>query len=141
GGGPYARVAASSHAGAGGGDEAELLARALAGLPSQEAGLVVGNGGAEEAEVVLAGRRGGPLTSSTVHTGDCGAATGALNLAVAALAIRTGLAPALRGLAHPCAGDLDDYLTKPGLPVPPDRVLVLSAAPGSVRGAVLLEAP
>ncbi|MCK2216243.1 hypothetical protein MF672_020915 [Actinomadura sp. ATCC 31491] len=61
-------------------------------------------------------------------------------MALAALAVRDGTAPALTGLTAPLAGDLAAYLTKPGLPGPARRALALTAAPGSVRGAVLLEA-
>ncbi|MEV0199999.1 hypothetical protein AB0H81_26715, partial [Nonomuraea sp. NPDC050691] len=88
---------------------------------------------------VLAGAPGALLTASTALAGDCQAATGALNIALAALAVRDGVAPALIGLADPRTGDLAAYVTKPGLG-PVERALALTAAPGSVRGAVLLGA-
>ncbi|GAA1007864.1 hypothetical protein Aple_044060 [Acrocarpospora pleiomorpha] len=130
GGTPYARVLGTSHAG---------------GLLDERPGLVIGAGtgggdDAEEAAAVLAALPGVPLTASAGLTGDCQAATGALNIALGALAIRDGVAPALTGLAAPAVGGLADYLSKPNLPEPVERALVLSAAPGSVRGAVLLGA-
>ncbi len=139
GGSPYARVLGTSHVS---GPFDGLTG--LAGL-TEPLDLVVGaaTGGdddAEEAASVLAALPGVPLTASAGLTGDCQAATGALNIALAALAIRDGVAPALTGLATPAAGDLADYLGEPDLPEPARRALVLSSAPGSVRGAVLLGA-
>ncbi|MFD2349946.1 hypothetical protein ACFSTC_12150 [Nonomuraea ferruginea] len=78
------------------------------------------------------------LTSSAALIGDCQAASGAMNIAMAALAVRDGIAPALTGLARPVAGDLGRYLTDPVLPGPVEQALALTAAPGSVSGAVLL---
>ncbi|WP_062432618.1 beta-ketoacyl-[acyl-carrier-protein] synthase family protein [Herbidospora daliensis] len=139
GGTPYAKVLGLSHVG---GPFDGLTG--LAGL-TEPFDLVVGaatGGGddAEEAASVLAALPGVPLTASAGLTGDCQAATGALNIALAALAIRDGVAPALTGLATPVEGGPADYLTEPELPEPARRALVLSAAPGSVRGAVVLGA-
>ncbi|MDA0646412.1 beta-ketoacyl-[acyl-carrier-protein] synthase family protein [Nonomuraea ferruginea] len=108
------------------------------------AGVVVGVGAGssrdrEEAAAVL-GAAGGVLTSSAALIGDCQAASGAMNIAMAALAVRDGIAPALTGLARPVAGDLGRYLTDPVLPGPVEQALALTAAPGSVSGAVLLGA-
>ncbi|MCA2220968.1 beta-ketoacyl-[acyl-carrier-protein] synthase family protein [Nonomuraea aurantiaca] len=156
GGRPYARVMGTGHASGGnptttdptttgqavGGD---LVARVLARLPGARPELVVGAGtgvpdDAEEAAVVLAALPGAVLTTSAGLTGDCQAATGAMNIAMAALAIRDCIAPALTGLVEPHAGDPASYVTKPDLPDPIGQALVLTAAPGSVRGAVLLGA-
>jgi 3-oxoacyl-[acyl-carrier-protein] synthase II len=138
---------ATSHAGAGEGEDArEPIERGLAALPGLNPGLVLGaatglDSDAEEAATVLRALPGVLLTTSSGQIGDCQAATGAMNIAMGALAIREGVAPALTGLTRPHAGDLGSYLTKPDLPAPVDQTLVLSAAPGSVRGAVLLGAP
>ncbi|MEV7967001.1 beta-ketoacyl-[acyl-carrier-protein] synthase family protein [Sphaerisporangium sp. NPDC088356] len=146
GGRPYARVLGTSHAGAGGDDGREPIARGLTRLPQARPDLVVGAGtggshDAEEAAAVLEAAPGAVLTTSAGATGDCQAATGAMNIALAALAIRDGIAPALTGLASPHVGDLDSYVTKPNLPDPVGQALVLTSAPESVRGAVLLGAP
>ncbi|MEV0144403.1 MULTISPECIES: beta-ketoacyl-[acyl-carrier-protein] synthase family protein [unclassified Nonomuraea] len=160
GGRPYAKVLGTGHASGG---DAGSVARSIARLADSYgsrgssgspgvatgtdagpgAGLVVGaaNGTADdgaEAAAVLAGVPGGRLTASTALAGDCQAATGAMNIALGALAVRDGVAPALTGLADPLAGDLTAYVTKPGLDGPVERALALTAAPGSVRGAVLL---
>lgn len=140
GGRPYARVLGTSHASPGQ-DGAEPIARGLARLPRARPGLVVGAGTSDEAAAVLGALPGALLTTSAGLTGDCQAATGALNLAVAALAIRDGIAPALVRLSTPEAGDLGSYVTKPDLAEPVTEALALTAAPGSVRGAVLLGAP
>ncbi|QYC42710.1 3-oxoacyl-[acyl-carrier-protein] synthase 2 [Nonomuraea coxensis DSM 45129] len=151
---PYAKVAATRHAGEPeqhtpdppGGPLGGLLDALLGGLLGGQAPeLVIGaaTGGPEdgaEAAAVRAAAPGAPLTGTAALTGDCQAATGALNVALAALAVRDGIAPALTGLTAPLAGDLTAYLTEPDLPAPARRVLALTAAPGSVRGAVLLEA-
>lgn len=139
GGTPYARVLAASHVS---GPFDGLTG--LAGL-AEPLDLVVGaatGGGddAEEAASVLAALPGVPLTASAGLTGDCQAATGALNIALGALAVRDGVAPALTGPATPAAGTSADYLGEPELPEPARRALVLSSAPGSVRGAVVLGA-
>ncbi|GAA2266129.1 hypothetical protein GCM10010149_02960 [Nonomuraea roseoviolacea subsp. roseoviolacea] len=162
---PYAKVLGTGHAN---GDaaphtdaDADAVARSIArafavasgpttaatsaAASGAVAGLVVGAadgtaGDGAEAAAVLAGASGARLTASTALAGDCQAASGALNIALAALAVRDGVAPALTGLAAPRAGDLAAYVTKPGLDGPVDRAMALTAAPGSVRGAVLLGA-
>jgi 3-oxoacyl-[acyl-carrier-protein] synthase II len=136
GGRAYAKVIGTSHAG---GDE-EPIKRSFTRIPGARPELVVGAGDVEEAAVVLEALPGAMITTSAGLTGDCHAATGAMNLAMAALAVRDGIAPALTGLAEPYAGDPASYVTKPELPGPVGQALVLTAAPGSVRGAVLLEA-
>ncbi|WP_154697852.1 hypothetical protein [Lentzea guizhouensis] len=54
--------------------------------------------------------------------------------------MRDGVAPAIPGLTSPRAGTVESYVTKPELPATPAKALVLSAAPGSVRGGTLLGA-
>ncbi|MFI7679276.1 beta-ketoacyl-[acyl-carrier-protein] synthase family protein [Actinophytocola sp. NPDC049390] len=142
---PYARVLDSAHVGAGGGDERALVDRSLAAVPTDGVALVVGAatggpGDAVEAGAVLDAVPGGQLTATTGLTGDARSVTGALNLALAALALRDGTAPALPALSTPHTGGVDAYVTKPDLSGPVGRALVLSAAPGSVRGAVVLGA-
>ncbi|MEY7970864.1 beta-ketoacyl synthase N-terminal-like domain-containing protein [Saccharomonospora xinjiangensis] len=142
---PYARVAASSHSSATGMDEQALIERGIAAVAPEGADLVVGSavGGerdAEEARAVLASVPGGPLTASAGLTGDVRSATGALNLALGALAIADGVAPALADLARPRVGSVENYLRKPDAVSGVRTALVLSSAPGSVRGATLLEA-
>ncbi|TKK84013.1 3-oxoacyl-ACP synthase [Herbidospora galbida] len=139
GGSPYARVLGAGHVG-GPFDGLTGLAGLTGPLDLVVGAATGGDDDAEEAASVLAALPGVPLTASAGLTGDCQAATGALNIALAALAIRDGVAPALTGLATPAAGTLADYLSEPELPEPARRALVLSAAPGSVRGAVLLGA-
>ncbi|MEV4067147.1 beta-ketoacyl-[acyl-carrier-protein] synthase family protein [Nonomuraea dietziae] len=141
GGRPYARVAGTRHAA---GEGAEPVARSLA-LPGAAPGLVVGAAtglprDGEEAAAVLARMPGALLTASAALIGDCQAATGAMNIALAALAVRDGLAPALTGLTAPLAGDRGSYVTRPELAGPMAGALALTAAHDSVRGAVLLEA-
>ncbi|KAB8190951.1 3-oxoacyl-ACP synthase [Nonomuraea phyllanthi] len=142
GGTPYARVEGTRHAAGG---DAGTVGRSLALLGGQAPGLVIGAGtglpeDADEAAAVLEQAPGALLTSTAGLTGDCQAATGALNIALGALAVRERIAPALTGLTAPFAGDLASYVTKPDLPGPVRRALALTAAGGSVRGAVLLEA-
>lgn len=142
---PYARVLGSAHASAGAGDERSLVERTIAALPTEGVDLVVGaatGGATDEAEAgaVLDAVPSARLTATTGLTGDAGAATGALNLALAALALRDGVAPAIPGLTSPRAGTVESYVTKPELPATPAKALVLSAAPGSVRGGTLLGA-
>ncbi|SDF44744.1 3-oxoacyl-[acyl-carrier-protein] synthase II [Lentzea fradiae] len=142
---PYARVLGSAHASGGADDERSLVERALAGLPTEGVDLVVGaatGGATDEAEAgaVLDTVPSARLTATAGLTGDAGAATGALNLALAALALRDGVAPAITGLDSPRAGTVESYVTKPELPATPAKALVLSAAPGSVRGGTLLGA-
>jgi 3-oxoacyl-[acyl-carrier-protein] synthase II len=142
---PYARVLDSAHVGAGGTDERALVDRSLAAVPTDGVALVVGSatgdaGDAVEAGAVLDAVPGGLLTATAGLTGDLRSVTGALNLALAALALRDGTAPALPALSTPHVGTVDAYVTKPDLSGPAGRALVLSAAPGSVRGAVLMGA-
>ncbi|MGC5015540.1 beta-ketoacyl synthase N-terminal-like domain-containing protein [Streptosporangium sp. DT93] len=141
GGRPYARVAGTRHAA---GRGAEPVARSLA-LPGAAPGLVIGAAtgvprDGEEAAAVLARMPDALITASAALTGDCQAATGAMNIALAALAVRDGLAPALAGLTGPLAGDPGSYVTRPELDGPVASALALTAAHDSVRGAVLLEA-
>ncbi|GAA3412903.1 hypothetical protein GCM10018952_27460 [Streptosporangium vulgare] len=145
GGRAYARILGTGHAGTAEQDERESIRRSLAGLPAEGAGLVVGAGtggryDADEASVLLELVPDGLLTTSVGQTGDCQAASGAMNLAVAALAIRDGIAPALHGLERPYAGEVESYVRKPHLSEAVGQALVLTAAAGSVRGAVLLGA-
>ncbi|MET9224703.1 beta-ketoacyl-[acyl-carrier-protein] synthase family protein [Lentzea sp. NPDC003310] len=142
---PYARVMGSAHASAGADDERSLVERSIAALPTEGVDLVVGaatGGPTDEAEAsaVLGAVPSARLTATAGLTGDAGAATGALNLALAALALRDGVAPAITGLDDPRAGAVESYVTKPELPTTPAKALVLSAAPGSVRGGTLLGA-
>ncbi|GAA3444540.1 beta-ketoacyl-[acyl-carrier-protein] synthase family protein [Planomonospora venezuelensis] len=140
GGRAYARVAGTAHT-TGAGTEAVLREPPVAGPVELVVG--AGAGGPEdgqEAAAVLDCAPGALLTASAGLTGDCQAATGAMNLVLAALALRERLAPALTGLIAPRAGTIGSYVTKPDLPAPVRRALALTAAHGSVRGAVLLEA-
>lgn len=143
GGRPYASVLGTAHAGHGGSGEEETVTRVLEPLTGAKLVVGAGTGGpddAREAAAVLAALPDAVLTSSAGLTGDCQAATGALNIALGALAVRDGIAPALTGLVTPHAGGPGSYLTKPELAGPAERALVLTAAPGSVRGGVLLGA-
>ncbi|MFG1709985.1 beta-ketoacyl synthase N-terminal-like domain-containing protein [Nonomuraea sp. M3C6] len=142
GGRPYARVEGTRHAG---GEGAEPVRRSLALLDGQAPGLVIGTGtglpaDGDEVAAVLDRAPGALLTSTAALTGDCQAATGAMNIAMGALAVRERIAPALTGLTTPLAGDLASYVTKPDLSGPVRHALALTAANGSVRGAVLLGA-
>lgn len=142
---PYARVLGSAHASAADDDERALVGRALAALPTDGVDLVVGAAtgvAADEAEAgaVLDAVPSARLTATAGLTGDAGSATGALNLALAALALRDGVAPAIPALTGPRVGAVESYVTKPELPATPAKALVLSAAPGSVRGGTLLGA-
>lgn len=144
GGRPYATVLRTRHATAAGGSERDGVRRSLAAVePDDGIGLVLGaaTGGphdAAEAAELFDTLPGALLTTSVGQTGDCQAATGAMNLALGALAVRDGVAPAVAGLQRPAVGAVESYLTKPDLLPAVDRTLVLTAAPGSVRGAVLL---
>ncbi|WP_033438568.1 beta-ketoacyl-[acyl-carrier-protein] synthase family protein [Saccharothrix sp. NRRL B-16314] len=142
---PYARVLGSAHAGSGTDDERSLVARSLAALATDGVDLVVGAatggpGDAAEAVAVLDAVPSALLTATTGLTGDAASATGALNLALAALAVRDGIAPAIPAPSRPHAGGAESYVTKPEMAGPVAKALVLSAAPGSVRGGTLLGA-
>ncbi|MFC7612595.1 beta-ketoacyl synthase N-terminal-like domain-containing protein [Actinokineospora soli] len=142
---PYARVVASGHAGSGSDGERALVERLVAGLPV-DAELVVGSAtgapvDAEEAAAVLAALPSTQLTASAGLIGDCGSVNGAFNIALAALAVRDGVVAAVPGLERPVAGTTESYVDKPVLPGPVRRAVVLTAAPGSVRGGVVLGAP
>ncbi|MEQ3550184.1 beta-ketoacyl-[acyl-carrier-protein] synthase family protein [Pseudonocardia nematodicida] len=140
---PYCKVASGTHAGLGPDGEREVLDRVLRGV-SGDVDLVIGSAtgvaaDADEAAAVLDALPGTALTASTGLTGNCGSATGALNLALAALAVRDGVVTALPGLTDPYAGAAESYVDKPTLDGPVRQALVLSAAHGSVRGRTLLE--
>ena len=140
---PYATVLRTRHATAGGGTERNGIRRSLAGMANQDVDLVLGaaTGGPydeEEAAELFAALPGALLTTSVGHTGDCQAATGAMNIALGALAIRDGVAPAVAGLQQPAVGQIESYLTKPDLLPTVNQALVLTAAATSIRGAVLL---
>ncbi|GIH96814.1 beta-ketoacyl synthase N-terminal-like domain-containing protein [Planobispora siamensis] len=138
----YATVTGTAHT-TGTGTEAVLRELPVSGAGPAELVIGAGTGGPEdgqEAAAVLGCAPGALLTASAGLTGDCQAATGAMNLLLAALALREQIAPALTGLTAPRAGTLGSYVTKPDLPAPVRRALALTAAHGSVRGAVLLEA-
>ncbi|WP_049577328.1 beta-ketoacyl-[acyl-carrier-protein] synthase family protein, partial [Nonomuraea sp. SBT364] len=95
GGRPYARVAATRHVP---GEDPEAVARSLE-LPGAAPGLVVGaaTGPARDAEETAAVRARVPealFTASAALIGDCQAATGAMNIALAARAVRDGITPA-----------------------------------------------
>ncbi|ASO18750.1 3-oxoacyl-[acyl-carrier-protein] synthase II [Actinoalloteichus hoggarensis] len=147
GGRAYAEILATRHAAGGVADgDGELIRRSLDGLSVADVGLIVGAGSggsadAEEATVLFDAVPGGLLTSPVGQTGDCQAASGAMNLAVAAMAVRDGVAPALVGLAAPRVGGTDRYVTKPETAGEVTAALALTAAPGSVRGTVLLGKP
>ncbi|MGW0480499.1 beta-ketoacyl synthase N-terminal-like domain-containing protein [Nonomuraea sp. NPDC003214] len=162
GGRPYARVAGTRHVA---GEGAEPVARSLE-LPGAAPGLVVGAAtglprDAEEAAAVRARMPGALLTASAALIGDCQSATGAMNIALAALAVRDGITPALTtpaahtpalaGASGPepapeLAGSSDGeaaggpYVAGPELAGAVERAVALTAAHDSVRGAVLLEA-
>ncbi|MFY1699582.1 MULTISPECIES: beta-ketoacyl-[acyl-carrier-protein] synthase family protein [unclassified Solwaraspora] len=144
GGRPYATVVRTRHATAAGGTERDGVRNSLTTVTAEPGiGLVLGaaTGGAHdatEAAALLDALPGALLTTSVGQTGDCQAATGALNIALGALALRDRVAPAVTGLRRPVAGTVESYLTKPDMLPALDRTLVLTAAPGSVRGAVLL---
>ncbi|MET8006952.1 beta-ketoacyl-[acyl-carrier-protein] synthase family protein [Nonomuraea glycinis] len=122
-------------------DAASAVGRGIAAFAGAAPGVVVGAAQDErEAAAVLAMGAGGVLTSSAALIGDCQAASGAMNIALGALAVRDGIAPALDGLTRPVAGEPGRYLTDPALPEPVAQALALTAAPGSVYGAVLLGA-
>jgi 3-oxoacyl-[acyl-carrier-protein] synthase II len=146
GGTPYAKVVGGGHVGGAGEDERVLVARSLAKVDTDGVRLVFGAAvgdehDADEAAAVFDSVPDALLTATTGYTGDCRAATGGLNLALAALAVRDGVAPAVAGLTTPQVGGLSGYVTKSELDAPVDRTLVLSAAAGSVRGVTVLGAP
>ncbi|KMS90425.1 3-oxoacyl-ACP synthase, partial [Streptomyces regensis] len=126
---PYARVRGSAHASVIGEHERGLVERGIGAVGAHAADLVVASGAhlgdPAEQEAVAAALPAAPVTGSAALTGDLRSVTGALDLAVGALAIRDGVAPA----TAPAGGD-------PTVA----SALVLGSAPGSVRGATLLEA-
>ncbi|AOS61964.1 beta-ketoacyl-[acyl-carrier-protein] synthase family protein [Actinoalloteichus hymeniacidonis] len=147
GGTAYAEILETRHAaGDGAESDTEMIKRSLDGLATGEVGLVVGAGvggsaDADEAAVLFDAVPGGLLTSPIGHTGDCQSASGAMNLAVAAMAVRDGVAPALTELTSPRFGAVDRYVTKPEMVGTVTSALALTAAPGSVRGTILLGKP
>ncbi|WP_328814456.1 beta-ketoacyl-[acyl-carrier-protein] synthase family protein [Nonomuraea cypriaca] len=145
GGVPYARVISTMHASRGGDGECDAVRRSLAAAASggHRPELVVGmaDGSPEdaaEAEALAACLPSALVTAPAALTGGCQAASGAMNLAVAALAVREGVVPPVAGLAEPEVGDLARYVTRPGSATRVDAAVALTAAIGSVRGAVLL---
>ncbi|APU13222.1 MULTISPECIES: beta-ketoacyl-[acyl-carrier-protein] synthase family protein [Actinoalloteichus] len=147
GGRPYAEILGTRHAASDGADgDGELIRRSLDGLSVADVGLVVGAGtggsaDADEAAVLFDAVPDGLLTSPVGQTGDCQAASGAMNLAVAAMAVRDGVAPALVGLTSPRFGAMDRYVTKPEMAGEVTSALALTSAPGSLRGTILLGKP
>ncbi|WP_277209528.1 beta-ketoacyl-[acyl-carrier-protein] synthase family protein [Isoptericola croceus] len=133
---PVATVLGSAHTGT------EELTDPLSALKDtwDLVDLVLGTGDPAEASAVRA-TLGAPLSTGTGLTGDARAASGALNLVLAALAVRDGVAPALSSLARPTVGSRTDYVTSSRLPVPARAALVLSQAAGSVCGATVLGRP
>lgn len=125
---PYAGVRSSAHVGTRETDPAAVL-RSVAALPTDEVGLVV-TPAADDTTGVLDALPTALFTDTGGLSGECGAATGALNLAVAALAVRDGVAP-VAGTGS------DRHVSKPDLGEV-GQVLVLSEATGSVRGATVL---
>ncbi len=143
----YAKVLATSHTGAvPGADALEHATRAVAGIAAStqhSIGLVVGTGTGEpgdaaEAIAVADVLPKALLTATAGQTGDCAAASGAINIAVAALAIHDATVPPTVGLTDPESGSLDRYSTVDNRPDRVGTVLALTLAPGSVRGCVLL---
>ncbi|MBB5082737.1 beta-ketoacyl-[acyl-carrier-protein] synthase family protein [Nonomuraea endophytica] len=112
------------------------LTSGLERLRGTEPALVLGTGGAGEAAAVRTALPHAALTTSVGLAGDCQAASGALNLALGALAIRDGITPAHAGTPEGPGG----FVAEPELAAPVAQALVLSESPGSVRGAVLLGA-
>lgn len=145
---PYATVVAAGHAARGAGeDEQDLTGRALAALlpADRPVDLVVGaadggpHDGAEAAALhaALAGAHAGArVTAPAALLGSAGAVSGAAAIAVAALALRAGVTPEVAGLADPEHGPAERYAGTAG--AGPRTALALTAAPGSVRGGVLL---
>ncbi|MEV6032045.1 beta-ketoacyl-[acyl-carrier-protein] synthase family protein [Nonomuraea sp. NPDC052116] len=146
GGTSYAHVASTAHARCGPDGEGEAVRRSVvaalrpgAGRP----GLVVGaaDGSPEdalEAAVLEMYLSAAPVTAPAALSGDCQAASGAMNLAVAALAVKEGVVPPIHALAEPVVGALSRYVTRSRSVPRVDSALALTAATGSVRGAVLL---
>lgn len=146
GGTPYAKLLASTHVGAARAEEpAEHASRCLSAILAAAGGpvdLVVGsaNGGRDDVAEAMALTKVLPtalVTAPAAVTGDCGSASGAVNLAVAAMALRDKQVPGIVGLTEPEYGDR--YVS--GTRQEDVRTAVaLTAAGGSVRGAVLLGA-
>ncbi|MGN9836976.1 beta-ketoacyl synthase N-terminal-like domain-containing protein [Nonomuraea sp. H19] len=149
GGVPYARVLSTAHVRCGADGEAAAVERSLAtavGRGSREPDLAVGIADgrpqdAAEAEALAACLPGAMVTAPAALTGDCQAASGVMNIAVAALAVREGIVPPVNGLAEPEIGERSRYVTRSGLTPDVTAAVALTGAIGSVRGAVLLGGP
>ncbi|MBB3052450.1 3-oxoacyl-[acyl-carrier-protein] synthase II [Prauserella isguenensis] len=140
GGVPYARVRGSTHASVIGAGEQQLIEHGIGALNARSADLVVGSGAhvGDESEraAVTATMPGAQLAGSAAVTGDLRSVTGALDLALGALAIRDGAVPdAVR--REPAAGVGEVSVV--GV-APVSTAVVLGSSPGSVRGATLLGA-
>jgi 3-oxoacyl-(acyl-carrier-protein) synthase len=79
---------------------------------------------------------GARVTAPAALLGSAGAVSGAAAIAIAALALRAGVTPGVAGLADPEHGPAERYAGAAG--AAPRTALALTAAPGSVRGGVLL---
>ncbi|NBE96267.1 3-oxoacyl-ACP synthase [Nonomuraea sp. KC401] len=149
GGVPYARVLSTAHARRGPAGEAAAVERSLAAAvdrADREPGLAVGiadgrSQDAAEAEALAACLPDALVTAPAALTGDCQAASGVMNLAVAALAVREGVVPPVNGLAEPEIGARTRYVTSPGSTADVAAAVALTGAIGSVRGAVVLGGP
>lgn len=145
----YGTVAAVHHASRRPGDtEQGLVERSVRDLLrcSPPLGLVVGaaDGGPDDVheaaalDAVLRGPHAGArLVSPAARLGSAGAVSGAAAVAAAALSLLEPLGSAPGRVVDPEHGPAARY-APPGEEEPPAAVLALTAAPGSVRGGVLL---
>jgi 3-oxoacyl-[acyl-carrier-protein] synthase II len=80
------------------------------------------------------------LTGPKSLTGECEAASGAINLVTAALAVSEGLVPATAHLTHPVPDADVRHVTEPLQGPPLRRAVATACSPGSVFAAAMLGA-
>jgi 3-oxoacyl-[acyl-carrier-protein] synthase II len=144
GGRAYCEVSGLAHSGVG--READVLRRALgrAATAPDDVGLCVGSGSGSQYDDVEARALGAVFPSGTSVTapksitGECEAASGAVNLLVGAVALAEGLVPATVNLAEPLPDVALRFVTEPGTGTDLRRVVATATSPRSTFGAAVL---
>jgi 3-oxoacyl-[acyl-carrier-protein] synthase II len=152
GGTAYAQVLGTAHLGITGGQDGAAATRVLrslterTGTPAGQVGVVSGSGtGADRdlselaavSDVFGADVR---LTAPKSLTGECEAASGAVNMLVAALAVAEGTVPATAGLRRPVPDHPVQHVTEPLTGMTVTRAVATASTPGSVYGAAMFAA-
>ncbi|SHN27662.1 beta-ketoacyl-[acyl-carrier-protein] synthase family protein [Cryptosporangium aurantiacum] len=144
GGRAYCEVTGVAHSSAG--RETDVLRRALsrAATTPDDVDLCVGSGSGSAYDVVEARALGAVFSSRTSVTapksitGECEAASGAVNLLVGAVALAEGLVPPTVNLVEPLPDVALAHVTEPGTGSGLRRVVATATSPNSTFGAAVL---